>query len=425
MLPAMSAALVWAPPLIDWRSTSRPLSLKMPFSNAYHGIQSSALMLLYAATTLVQHGRTVGEGEPAAACVGEVVAVVGPAPPPQAVARIARVAVRTASVFVMSPPFRFGRCRREFSLDLRSPRLESVLDALQDRRKEHPGAGDEDHAGQHLRRLERLARDRDELADPVLRGDQLGNHDAGERVADAQPEACENEGHRAGQHHPTEDERIRGAERSRDTQESGLRIPDARHGVDDDREKRAEEDDRDLGLHFDAPPEDEQRDEDDARRAVEEVHERVQRELEARVPAHEQSDDQAEDDRHPVANAHLGAAGPNVEPDVVGLEELHERLRYIPWTGQEEDGINARVRDELPGRERDDDAERSEDERLVLLDPARLYDRALLPRRVGLAGGHRKDAVGFLDAHAAGTPAMRRSAGTASSSWIDSQIRSS
>src|SRR5207245_9483663 len=97
MLPARSSTLVWAPPLIDWRSTSRPLSLKMPFSNAYHGIQSSALMLLYAATTFVQHGRAVGEAD-AAACDAVVVATVPPAPPPpHAVARIAGHARRTAT----------------------------------------------------------------------------------------------------------------------------------------------------------------------------------------------------------------------------------------------------------------------------------------------------------------------------------------
>src|SRR2546426_10615243 len=113
MLFERSAALVWLPPLIDCRSTSSPLSLTMPFSKAYHGIQSSALILLSAATPLVQHGCAVGEGEPAAACVGEFEAAPpGPAPPPQAVARIARSATRAARVFVMSPPFRFARCRR-------------------------------------------------------------------------------------------------------------------------------------------------------------------------------------------------------------------------------------------------------------------------------------------------------------------------
>src|SRR5438093_6191976 len=213
MPPAMSAALVCAPPLIDWRSTSRPLSLKMPFSNAYHGIQSSALMLLYAETTFVQHGRGVVVGD-AAACVGVVLAVGVPTtPPPQAVVRIARLAIRTARVLVMSgcPPFPL--CR-ESSLDLRSPRLESVLDALEDRREQHPRARDEDHARQHLGRLQRLARDRDELADAVLYRDQLRDHDARERVADAQTEPGEDERYRAGKHHAAEDERVRRAERS-------------------------------------------------------------------------------------------------------------------------------------------------------------------------------------------------------------------
>jgi hypothetical protein len=84
MLPEMSAALVCDPPLIDCRSTSRPLSLKMPFSNAYHGIQSSALMLLYAEMTFVQHGRVDAVAD-AAACVGELDVPPPVPPPPQAV----------------------------------------------------------------------------------------------------------------------------------------------------------------------------------------------------------------------------------------------------------------------------------------------------------------------------------------------------
>src|SRR5438309_11164020 len=100
MLPARSAALVCAPPLIDWRSTVSPLSVKMPFSNAYHESQSSALILLYAATTFVQHGRAVGEAD-AAACEDVAVTAGPPAPPPHAVARIASDATRTARALVM------------------------------------------------------------------------------------------------------------------------------------------------------------------------------------------------------------------------------------------------------------------------------------------------------------------------------------
>src|SRR5205814_6381437 len=135
----------------------------MPFSNAYHDSQSSALMLLYAAVTFVQHGRADAVAD-AAACVGEFEAAPpGPAPPPQAVARIATSVARTASVFVMRcPPFRFARSCRTSS-DLWTPGLESALDTLDDRREEHAGPRDEDHAREHLRRLERLARDCDEL----------------------------------------------------------------------------------------------------------------------------------------------------------------------------------------------------------------------------------------------------------------------
>src|SRR5438093_8439626 len=100
-------------------------------------------MLLYAAVTLVQHGRADAVAD-AAACVGEFEAAPpGPAPPPQAVARIAKSVARTASVFVMSrcPPFRFARCCRTSS-DLWTPGLESVLDTLDDRCEEHSGARD-------------------------------------------------------------------------------------------------------------------------------------------------------------------------------------------------------------------------------------------------------------------------------------------
>src|SRR5438128_6416289 len=67
---ASSAALVCAPPLIDCMSTSSPRSLKMPFSNAYHMTQSSALTLLYAATTFLQHaiGESFGVPDAVAAC---------------------------------------------------------------------------------------------------------------------------------------------------------------------------------------------------------------------------------------------------------------------------------------------------------------------------------------------------------------------
>src|SRR5438105_13984584 len=189
--------------------TVSPLSVKTPFSNAYHESQSSALMLLYAAVTFVQHGRAVGEAD-AAACEAVVVAAGPPAPPPpHAVARIASDATRTTRVLVMFPPFLV-------SPDLWTPGLESVLHALNHRREEHSGARDEDHPRQHLRRLECLAGDGDELANTVLGRDELADDHAGERMPDAEPEPRENERHRARKHDAAEDQRVRRAEGSRD-----------------------------------------------------------------------------------------------------------------------------------------------------------------------------------------------------------------
>ncbi len=74
--------------------------MKMPFSNAYHITQSSALMLLYAATTFVQHGRGVLVAP--CACDAAVDAVgVGAVVPPHADASIARTAAKTASLSLM------------------------------------------------------------------------------------------------------------------------------------------------------------------------------------------------------------------------------------------------------------------------------------------------------------------------------------
>src|SRR2546428_13919138 len=92
------------------------------------------------------------------------------------------------------------------------------------------------------------------------------------------------------------------------------------------------------------------------------------------MPAQENREGETGYDRHAVADPDLGAARPNVEPDVSGLEELHERLRDVPRAGHEEDRVDARVGDELPDRQRDDHAQGPDDDGLVPLERTRLYD---------------------------------------------------
>src|SRR5439155_22970137 len=108
----------------------------------------------------------------------------------------------------------------------------------------------------NLRRLERRAVIRDELADAVPRRDELSDDDAGERVADAKPESGQDERHGTRQDDPSEDQRLGRAEGARDTQKGGVGVPHAGHGVDDHREERTEVYDGDLGLPVDAEPND-------------------------------------------------------------------------------------------------------------------------------------------------------------------------
>src|SRR3954469_3440116 len=131
-------------------STSRPCSLKMPFSNAYHMTQSSALMLLYAATTFLQHGSgvAVAATEAVAAVVGVDDDVTG-AEPPHAAARMPMIETKIASLDLICASQPFLRS------DLWSPALETVLHPLKQPREDHARAGDEEHRREHLRRLER------------------------------------------------------------------------------------------------------------------------------------------------------------------------------------------------------------------------------------------------------------------------------
>src|SRR2546428_978865 len=97
---ARSAALVCAPPLIACMSTSRPRSLKMPFSNAYHMTQSSALTLLYAAMIFLQQDIATSAGVLDGITVDTVVGagVAAGVPPPHAAARIPMTVAKVASL---------------------------------------------------------------------------------------------------------------------------------------------------------------------------------------------------------------------------------------------------------------------------------------------------------------------------------------
>src|SRR5207245_10642423 len=103
----------------------------------------------------------------------------------------------------------------------------------------------------------------------------------------------------------------------RDLDEVRIEVAHSGRGVDEDREDRAQEDDRDLGLDADPEPDDEERQQHDAWRRVEERDERVERIAEPLVPADEESRDDAEYERGGVAGDEMQCAAGQVLPDAM------------------------------------------------------------------------------------------------------------
>src|SRR5512142_300409 len=137
------------------------------------------------------------------------------------------------------------------ALPLRTPRVEMPLEALEQERHRQPRGRDDHQVREYLAALKGLPGDHHRLPDAVLRGDVLADDDTDERVTEAQPQAGEDERHRSRQRDGPEDLEVAAAERSRDADELRVEVAHARGRVDEHREERPEEDDRDLRLDAD------------------------------------------------------------------------------------------------------------------------------------------------------------------------------
>ena len=218
----------------------------------------------------------------------------------------------------------------------------------------------------------------------MLRRDELADDDADERVADAQPQPGEHEGDRPGERDGPEELQVRRTEGARDLDEVRVEVPHAGRGVDDDREERAEEDDGDLRPDADPEPDDEEREQDDARRGVEERDERIDGVGEAPVPADAEAEQDPHDDGEDVADGELLKAHRNVLRELPTLDEVAEREDHLARHGEEQrrrdrelepaehDALRPGGPDEpegLPEHEERRDADRPDDLRLVPLEP--------------------------------------------------------
>src|SRR2546425_1115163 len=107
----------------------------------------------------------------------------------------------------------------------RPPGLEAPLEPLQGEGHQHAGPGDEHEPCEHLRALERGARNEHHLPHPELRRDRFAHDYARQGMTDPEAEAGEDERNRPRKSDRPEELQIRRAERSRDFDQVHIEIP--------------------------------------------------------------------------------------------------------------------------------------------------------------------------------------------------------
>ena len=127
----------------------------------------------------------------------------------------------------------------------------------------------------------------------------------------AKSKAGENERNGGRQNDGFENLPFRSAETSRRGEQVRRRSFDAVAGVDQERKNRAQENDADLGQNADTQPNDDQRQERDARSGVHRVDERVANVGKSLIPADGNAERYSEDDRQEITPGKLDAA--NIE----------------------------------------------------------------------------------------------------------------
>ena len=156
----------------------------------------------------------------------------------------------------------------------------------------------------------------------------------GQRPAKRHAHARHDVRQRSGNRHLEKNGAVFGAERPRHGDQAVIRIGDAYHGIDEDGKDRCQYGHDDLGDRSEAEDHDDQRQERDQRRGVNSGEQRVEGFADAFVPAHGDSDDDAENrslhgddhrlptDRRPELR--LGHAGvPRTHPEWFPLNVLN------------------------------------------------------------------------------------------------------
>src|SRR2546425_5654544 len=254
-------------------------------------------------------------------------------------------------------------------LDLdEAPRSQTALERLQ-RLAAHDARECEDqHAREERRHVERLRGVEDEVAEPRLRPEELGDDDADQPAREPEPQPGHDDRKRRGEHHLGEDLHRSRAERPRRLDEVTVGAFDAGEGVEEDREDRDEQDDSDLRLDAELEPEDEQRSERDRRGRVEERDPRIEVISERPAYRHGRAERDAGQRRGTEAERELEEARADVELELATGPELSRGREHARERHEEQPVRDDEAPDELPQGKDDDDRPERADAALVPLE---------------------------------------------------------
>ena len=90
-----------------------------------------------------------------------------------------------------------------------------------------PASANKQNADEQTSRVELLARDEDEVAEPGVGAEELGDHDADQAARDALSQPRDDERQRARKADLGEDLRLRGPERTRDFDQVAIAVGEA------------------------------------------------------------------------------------------------------------------------------------------------------------------------------------------------------
>ena len=223
-----------------------------------------------------------------------------------------------------------------FSSSEAPPDRPEARDPLDQEIQQEAGHPDQEHRRHdQIVALPRVARVDDEVAEAGVDGDHLRRHHHDPGDAESDPKARQNLREGCGEDDPRQQCRARQAEVAPGVAVHRRDPAHAVHGRDQNREERSQKDKKNGGRVAD--PEEHDRDRDPGQRAdgAKELDDGIGGASGPGMPAEEDADRNADDERRPVSGGNAQERIPRVPEEETLSGELHEAARHGPGRGKD------------------------------------------------------------------------------------------